>query len=199
MGRDKATIAGPDGDGLARRTARLLAAVADPVLEVGPGHAGVTAIADGWPGAGPLAAVASGVAALRTAGWEGDVIVVATDLPGLNVGLLTWLADHPGPGNVVPVVDGHPQLLCARYDAASIGRAPGLVGTGARRMRDLLDDRRTHWAGPEEWAGAGGSLCDVDTPEALAAFTAGGSWRDVDTLEAQAASTGGPQPTSRWT
>jgi molybdopterin-guanine dinucleotide biosynthesis protein A len=36
MGSDKATILDGDGQPLAVRTANLLAAVADPVLEVGP-------------------------------------------------------------------------------------------------------------------------------------------------------------------
>lgn len=174
MGRDKATLPAADGVPLARRTAGLLAAVAAPVLEVGPGRAGIRAVPDGWPGAGPLTAVASGATRLATLGWSGPVLVVATDLPELDEPLLGWLADHPYPGTVVPVVDGYPQMLCARYDAATVACAPVLAGAGARRMRDLIEGRRVHLAGPDEWGGVsiGGSLRDTDTPEAWAAYVA---------------------------
>jgi molybdopterin-guanine dinucleotide biosynthesis protein A len=177
MGRDKATLLAADGRPSARRTARLLAAVADPVLEVGPGHASIRAVPDGWPGAGPLTAVASGAAALRTLGWCGRVLVVATDLPRLDEALLRWLATHPYPGTVVPVVDGYPQLLCARYDADTVALAAALVGAGSRRMRDLIEGRPAHRAGPDEWGGvsATGSFRDADTPEAWAA-AAGSGW-----------------------
>jgi molybdenum cofactor guanylyltransferase len=71
MGRDKATLTlTPAGESLAGRTARLLAAVTSPAFEVGPGHSQLPAIAEGQPGAGPLAAVAAGRRALCAFGWE---------------------------------------------------------------------------------------------------------------------------------
>jgi molybdopterin-guanine dinucleotide biosynthesis protein A len=175
MGSDKAMLAGPDGRCLAERTAALLAMVADPVLEVGPGRGGIDSVVDARPGAGPLAAVATGVAALAAAGRPGPALVVATDLPRLDTALLVWLADHPAPGTVVPVVDGRPQLLCARYDAETLDRAAGLVASGYRRMQDLLAGRPWHAAGPEEWGKVpgDGSLRDADTPMELAALLAG--------------------------
>ena len=172
MGQDKATLSGPDGRPLARRTAALLAAVADLVVEVGPGFSGMASVSDAWPGAGPLAATASGALALRGAGWHGPALVVATDLPGLTEALLRWLAGHPYPGNVVPLVEGSPQWLCARYDGATLAASMGLVQSGRRRMADLAEGRSTHRAGPDEWSAvaAGGSMLDVDTPGDLAAF-----------------------------
>src|SRR5437588_11690359 len=49
MGRPKATVLGPDGVTWAVRGARVLAAVAEPVVEVGPGHceAEVDGVIDG--------------------------------------------------------------------------------------------------------------------------------------------------------
>jgi molybdopterin-guanine dinucleotide biosynthesis protein A len=179
MGRDKAALVGADGRTLAARTAALLAPLADPLIEVGPGRSGATAVADGWPGAGPLAAVASGVIALDALGWAGPVLVVATDLPALEAPLLRWLADHPADATVIPVVDGRPQLLCARYDASTLLLAGRLVDQGCRRMQDLVDGRTVHLAGPEEWAGvaAAASFGDVDTPEAFAAVLDAGTGR----------------------
>jgi hypothetical protein len=93
----------------------------------------------------------------------------------LDEALLRWLATHPYPGPVVPVVDGYPQLLCARYDAATLDRAPALAEAGSRRMRDLIEGRRVHRAGRDEWGGvsATGSLRDADTPVAWAALVGG--------------------------
>jgi molybdopterin-guanine dinucleotide biosynthesis protein A len=172
MGQDKATLSGPDGRPLAKRTASLLAAVAHLVVEVGPGFSELASVTDAWPEAGPLAATASGALALRAAGWEGPALVVATDLPGLNEPLLRWLADHPYPGNVVPLVEGSPQWLCARYDGATLAGSVGLVESGRRRMAALAEGWSTHRAGPDEWSAvaAGGSMLDVDPPEDLAAF-----------------------------
>jgi molybdopterin-guanine dinucleotide biosynthesis protein A len=175
MGRDKASLPAGDGRTLAARTAALLAAVAAPVLEVGPGRSGATAVADIWPAAGPLAAVASGVVALRATGWEGGALVVATDLPGLDEALLRWLVDHPAAGTVVPVVDGRPQLLCARYDAPALHRAAALVAAGRRRMHDLIEGCPRHLAEAQEWSGvsSAGSWRDADTPSALVAALEG--------------------------
>jgi molybdopterin-guanine dinucleotide biosynthesis protein A len=172
MGRDKAALVVPGTDGtpdesLAIRTARLLVAVAGPVLEVGPGRSGLPVVEESPPGRGPLWAVAAGWRALQDAGWRGAVVVVATDLPRLTPGLLAWLAAHPAGGSVVPVVDGRPQPLCARYAPADLEVAARLVSTGHQAMRDLLNAIDAHLAGPETWAAAAGgpdALADVDTP-----------------------------------
>ena len=172
MGRDKATLTlTPPGESLAGRTARLLAAVTYPAFEVGPGHSQLPAIAEGQPGAGPLAAVAAGRRALCAFGWTGAAVVVATDLPRLTVDLLSWLVEHPAPGSVIPVVQDVPQTLCARYAAADLERAVALVDAGRRSLRDLLNGSDALLAGPEEWEPAAGdpaALFDVDTPADLA-------------------------------
>jgi molybdopterin-guanine dinucleotide biosynthesis protein A len=171
MGVDKATlvvVGRPEP--LARRTARLLAEATGPALEVGPGHTDLPAVLEDVPGSGPLAAVAAGVRRLRALGWDGPAVVVATDLPLLTLGLLVWLADHPSSRSVVPVAQGTPQTLCARYAPDDLERAVVLAATGRRSMRDLLEGSRALLAGPELWEGAAGgpgALTDVDTPSDL--------------------------------
>ncbi len=189
MGRDKAGVAGPGGVALGERTARLLTAVADPVVEVGPGHTGLPTAADAADadavegrraaeatGAGPLAAVAGGVAWLRAHGWPargaapGAALVVATDLPLLDAAALAWLVGHPAAGTVVPVVDGHPQWLCARYSQEALDAAGGLLRSGERRLAALADAAPVHLAGPDEWGPFASPQvwADADTPAELA-------------------------------
>ena len=198
MGRDKARIpvpaptasdpelAGPDPERaaappgplaagaaevpLAERTAVLLRAVAGPVVEVGPGRSSLPAVSEEPPGAGPLAAVAAGASALAAAGWRGPVLVVATDLPLLDLGLLRWLAAHPDSRSVVPLAAGRVQPLCARYSAVDLDTAARLVGSGRRAMGDLLAAIDANRAPEEEWVPRAvhpAVLADADTPEDL--------------------------------
>lgn len=191
MGRAKAAL--PAGaTTLARRTGALLVGLAQPVVEVGPGHTGLPAVADSFPGsgsgrpqrppAGPLAAMATGAAWLAAHGWSGPVLVVATDLPLLNAEMLAWLADHPAAGTVVPLdAGGRPQPLCARYDPRELTTAELLVAGGHRAMRDLLDDIQLRspgaitYAPSSAWSAVAGArvLTDVDTPADLAAISRG--------------------------
>lgn len=157
-----------DGERLADRTARLLEAVASPVLEVGPGRSPLDVVADDEPGAGPLAAVATGGAALvaRGAGAH-PVVVAAVDLPFLDVALLRWLSTADPADAVVPRVAGQPQPLCARYSPTALVHATGLVRAGARSMRALLRDLEVRWVDEPEWAAVTTARCfvDVDTPD----------------------------------
>ena len=108
MGRDKASIVLADGRTCAQTVAARLAEVADPLLEIGPGTSGLTAVPDDCPGAGPLAALATGWAALVSSGHSGPVLVLACDLPRVTVPLLELLARAAGDGAVVPVVGERP-------------------------------------------------------------------------------------------
>lgn len=171
MGRCKATIPWA-GTTLAQHLGAGLAAVAAPALEVGPGHSGLEAVADDLPGAGPLAAVATGAAALRSRGWTGPALVVATDLPWCDRRILGLLAATPGTASVVPVdTSGHRQLLCARYSATALARAQDAVATGARAVRAALEGETVIELPPSRWVPIAGpaALDDVDHPEDLAA------------------------------
>jgi molybdopterin-guanine dinucleotide biosynthesis protein A len=169
MGRDKATIV-VDGVTLAERTAALLATVAAPVVEVGPGYTGLPIVAEDPPGLGPLAALAAGAGYMEGVGYQGPVVVLATDLPRLTAGLVALLATFPCPGCVVPMDRGRSQPLCARYSGAALREARRLVSEGKRSMRDLLDRVDVRWLPEPEWVAAAGrpdALVDVDTPEDL--------------------------------
>jgi molybdopterin-guanine dinucleotide biosynthesis protein A len=137
MGRDKASLPFA-GRPLAHRAAAVLREVADPVVEVGPGGSGLEAVREDPAGDGPLAAIATGVWALRERGHHGAVLVLATDMPFVDVPLLRFLAEYPG-GSVVPVADGRDQPLCARYGPAALNTAIALVENGERSMHALLD------------------------------------------------------------
>jgi molybdopterin-guanine dinucleotide biosynthesis protein A len=177
LGQDKGTLV-LDGaqESLARRTARLLAEVAQPVLEVGPGHSGLPAVLEDPPGAGPLVALAAGARELRAQGWTGPTVVLATDLPRLTRKFLAWLAAYPTTGSVIPVVDGHPQTLCARYAAPDLDVAVELAARGRRALRELLPHLDALFADPALWekaAGAPDVMADIDTPLDLARLRAG--------------------------
>jgi molybdopterin-guanine dinucleotide biosynthesis protein A len=172
LGQDKgALVLGGGTESLARRTGRLLAEVAQPVLEVGPGLSGLPALVEDPPGRGPLVALAAGACRLQALGWTGAAVVVATDLPLLTRGFLAWLAGHPSSRSVVPVLAGVPQTLCARYAPGDLQRAVELAAAGRRALHDLLDGSDAVLAGPEVWGPAAGdpdALFDVDTPADLA-------------------------------
>jgi molybdopterin-guanine dinucleotide biosynthesis protein A len=153
-----------DGERLADRGARVLRAVCTPVLEVGPSWTSLPAVLEQPPGAGPLAAVAAGGARIRREGHVGAVVVLAVDLPFVDERLVTWLAD--GVGTLVPVVDGQPQPLCARYAPEALGEATRLVAAGERSMRALLAaTRAVAYADESVWGAVAEArtFADIDT------------------------------------
>ena len=162
LGQDKATLL-LDGERLCDRAARLLSAVADPVIEVGPQRTALDAVREDPPGQGPLTAMAAGAAALP-AGTP--AIVLAVDMPRVTVDLLRALAEHPADGCVVPVAGGHRQTLCARYSVDALMAAPQLVAQGARAMAALLDVVPV-----TELPFDADLFADIDTPDDLRALT----------------------------
>jgi molybdopterin-guanine dinucleotide biosynthesis protein A len=165
LGTDKANLL-VGGERLVDRTSRLLQSVCDPVLEVGRGYGAGPWVSEEPAGGGPLAALAAGAAALAERAYTGAALLVAVDLPALDARVLAWLVAHPAPATVVPVVDGMPQMLCARYGADALAAAPALVASGERSLRSLLATVRVHEAGVDEWGSvaSAASFADVDTP-----------------------------------
>lgn len=171
MGVDKATL-DVEGVPCAVVVARALAAVAAPVLEVGPGRTGLARVVDDRPPRGPLAALAAGAAALHAGGHRGGALVVACDLPVVTADALRVVVTWPGHASVVPEVDGRLQPLCARWSPGALASAGRLVAGGARRMRDLLASPGPEGLvvlGRDRWpAGLDpAALADVDTPADL--------------------------------
>ena len=172
LGTDKALIPSPSGQPLAVHVAGLLAQVAGPCVEVGPGHSALASVWEDPPGGGPLAAVLAG---WRHLGEPATVLVVAVDQPHLSAGLLGFVAGHLHPGSVVPRDgSGRPQPLCARYVAADLARAAVALAAGDRSMRELVAGALP--LPPAEWrphAPAADPFADLDTPEDLAAYRDG--------------------------
>lgn len=169
MGIDKALLE-VDGRRLAERGASVLAAVCEPVLEVGPGVSGLPAVREDPPGQGPLAALGAGLAELARLGHDGPVVALAVDMPFAGVDLLRLLAERPGPATAVPVAGGEPQPLCARYGPEARAAVPRLLAAGERSLRALLAVVEVGWVPPAEWEPVGGpdAFRDLDTPEDLA-------------------------------
>lgn len=172
MGSDKALLE-VDGHRMVDRAAAALTAVAAPVVEVGPGWSSLRAVREDPPGSGPLAAVSAGAAALRAAGHDGAVVVLAVDMPRVTVEVLRLLAERPGPPTAVPRADGHPQVLCARYGPETLAEVDRLLARGGKSLRLLVEELagrgEATWVEPEEWRRVAdpGVFSDVDTPEDL--------------------------------
>ena len=159
-----------DGERLADRGSRVLRAVCETALEVGPGVTPLPPVREDPPGAGPLAAVAAGAAALQAGGRRRPVLVLAVDLPFVEVPLLRWLADHEPAGTLVPRVAGVAQSLCARYAPADLVTAARLVADGASSMRALLATIDVTYADEGDWGAVAApeGFTDVDTADAVA-------------------------------
>lgn len=168
MGTPKAAIE-IGGETLAVRTARLLASVCEPVLEVGPGHTDLEVVREEPAGQGPLAAFVAGSAALPA---DVPILMVACDLPDLDPTLLRILAEHPGTAGVVPESEGRLQTLCARYGVEARRVAPELLAAGERSLRALLEASEHEVLLEDAWSRmvAAASFRDVDTPEDLERF-----------------------------
>jgi len=168
---DKATML-VDGVPNAARVARALRAVVHSAIEVGAGVSGLASIVEKPPGSGPLMAVAAGGRALRLSGHMGPAVVMACDLPAVSERSIAMLADWPGDASVVPVVDGEPQPLFARWSAEALMAAAELAESGARSMRVLLELPGLLLADEASWPAGVDPRCffDVDSPEDLERF-----------------------------
>ena len=161
MGTDKARLV-VDGETLAARGARVLSAVCDPVIEVGPGVSGLPAVEEEPRGAGPLVALLAGVGAL---GNPRAVVLLACDLPFVEPAVLRLLVEWPGWGTVVPVVDGRFQYACARYGSAAIAEASAAVRTGVSSLRAVAG-ADCEYLTEEHWGAVvtARAFADVDSP-----------------------------------
>jgi len=164
LGVDKATLV-VGGITLAARAAASLTDRGVPTVEVGPGHTELPTVREEPPGSGPLAAFVAGArAAADVLDAPADAFVLlACDLVDPGAVLDALLAAPPA-DLVVPVdADGAPQYVCARYGAALVEIAAGLLAAGERSLRALAATvpapRRHDLAGL-----APDALADVDTP-----------------------------------
>lgn len=131
FGRDKALLQ-LGGETLLQRTVTTLRAACGETLIVGPPERaaqapGTPVAQDDLPGIGPLGGIAT---ALR-ARPDRAVLVVAVDMPFLNVALLRHLAGLSGGADVVlPVVDGRGQQLHAVYGPGCLPAIEAQIARG---------------------------------------------------------------------
>ena len=164
MATDKASIQWR-GETLAARAARVLGEVCEPVVEVGSGVSALAHVREDPPGSGPLAALVAGAKALAS---RGPIVLLACDLPFVEAPLLALLADWPGRGTVVPLVDDRLQYACARYGTDALDRAVAALARGDRSLRVLVDSNCDELT-EAQWrtVGPSNALADVDTPDDL--------------------------------
>ena len=166
LGADKARLV-LDGETLARRMATRLGAVCDPVYEVGPGLTGLPSVTERPAGSGPLAALAAGGDALRERGEIGAALLVAVDLPRIDVPMLELLRDWPGAPTAIPEAGGRLQPVCARYGPDELVAAASLVIAGVRSLHALLDIVEYDIVPEASWRAVAppDAFVDIDTPD----------------------------------
>jgi molybdopterin-guanine dinucleotide biosynthesis protein A len=136
--------------------------------------AGVAVIRDTMPGAGPLAALRDGLA------WAAAVsppprvaLVCSCDVPLLRPGLVRLLVAEAATADwVVPVVDGHPQVLVSALTISLLGRVEQHLQSGRRDLRGLLESIES---------AAAGRVHELGRPDLEAVDPGLVSFRDVDT------------------
>jgi len=140
MGRDKALLP-YRGRTLVEWVAEQAREAAGDVSLVGAperyGHLEIPCIAERYAGCGPLSGIE---AALREGGaaWS---LVLACDMPGVDVSFLKELVGGVGPDvdAVVAVNEmGQDEPLCAVYGAAALPAVQQALATGLYRVRDVL-------------------------------------------------------------
>ena len=172
MGMDKGLLE-IDGVPLIVRTARLVDGVdrmVSAATVVGRPETyqriGLRAIADNWPGCGPLGGIAT---ALRASDTEWNLIV-ACDLPYLACEWLQFLsrrARESVADAVVPMSERGAEPLCAMYHTGGEPAMRRALELGVRKVTDGLAELRVEVIEPAEWKGfdSGGLLFkNVNTP-----------------------------------
>lgn len=168
MGRDKAALPfGPET--MLVRVVRAVQCVADDVVVVGDSHPrlpdGVRVVPDPVEGLGPLAGLATGLAAVR-----GErALLLACDMPLVAPALLHRMLELAGDADAcVPLVHGLPMTTCAAYATRLVPRAQEHLARGSRSLRALLSDVLVRWVTEGELRQVDPDLLsfwDCDTPE----------------------------------
>jgi molybdenum cofactor guanylyltransferase len=170
MGRDKARLE-LGGVPLILRTARLVESVAGAPAIIGNPEAyrafDLPAIADDWPGAGPLGGIATALRAAATP-WS---LVVATDLPFLTREWLEYLIARglaSSADAVLPMNARGAEPLCAMYHQRAAPAIRRALERGTRKITDGLLDVQVETIPPAEWKGfdsEGFLLKNMNSPE----------------------------------
>lgn len=172
MGRDKAMI-DFQGQPIMAHVIATLRAITDDIVVVSNrsdlySSFGARVVPDYDPPCGPLGGLAAGLRAMTT-----DLaLVVACDMPFLNVDLLRWLIDlAEGYDAVVPQSGAEFEPLHAVYRRACYGPIVQRIARGERRVISFFAEVRLRPVPEAEWRvldPAGRSLINLNTPDDLA-------------------------------
>jgi molybdopterin-guanine dinucleotide biosynthesis protein A len=153
MGREKALL-DVGGVPLIVRTARLVESVAGSATVVGQTAGiqalGLHAVADDWPGAGPLGGIATALRVSR-APWS---LVVACDLPYLTRPWMEYLVSRALASDadaVIAMNASGAEPLCAAYSESAEPAIRSAVSLGNLKVRGMLENLRGEVIEPQEW------------------------------------------------
>jgi len=155
MGREKALLE-IGGEPLIVRTVRLVESVASGATVVGESAAiralGLRPLADDWPGAGPLGAIATALRVAK-APWS---LVVACDLPYLTKEWLEHLSAHAVASEanadaVLAMNTRGAEPLSAVYHKRGEPAIRAALERGTRKVTDGLASLRIEVIEPAEW------------------------------------------------
>jgi molybdopterin-guanine dinucleotide biosynthesis protein A len=157
---------------IVRRALAALAAVSDEIVAVGdaelPADLPLRRIADQTPGAGPLAAMLTGMGAAPADLY----VVLAWDMPFVTAELLQHLvAACAGVDAVVPHVAGRDQPLCAVYAASCRPAIERTRAEGVAKVGAFLEQVAVKRPGEDELGRFGDPerlFLNVNTPADLA-------------------------------
>jgi molybdopterin-guanine dinucleotide biosynthesis protein A len=97
-------------------------------------------------------------------------VLLGCDLVRVESPVLVLLARWDGAPTAVPMVEGEPQLVCARYGPDSLSAARRLLATGERSLRALLAAVDVDLVTEDRWRAVADAdaFDDLDTPDDLA-------------------------------
>ncbi len=156
FGSDKA-VTRLGGETFAARAARLLEGVCTPVIEVGAGTSGLVSVREEPAFGGPVAAVLAAADLI-----DPPFVVLACDHVTMTAEVVRRLVDDQR-DTVVPVIDGHPQYVAARYGPGGIASLRASFAAGDRSFRSLDLDA----LGAADASFPAAAFVDVDDPADL--------------------------------
>ena len=169
MGRDKSLLM-LQGETLVARTVRTLAQLSDDLILVTntPDQftgLSVTLTGDVIPGGGALSGIHAGLVAARSE-WA---LVVACDMPFLNLDLLRYMAGlTPGHAAVVPRWQGELETLHTLYSRQCLPAIEPILRRGGGRIIEFYERVNVRYVKPSEIARfdpQGLSFYNINSPE----------------------------------
>lgn len=155
MGRDKGNLPVGEGTLLERMIGRWTGVFDAVAVSVGEGErplpAGVTALLDRHPGAGPMAGLEAALAELET----DAVFLTAVDMPFGDAALARWMAERMGQADVCTIRrgGGRPEPLFALYRKSCLPAITRSLEAGRRSfVQGLFPFVEVEQVGEEELA-----------------------------------------------